>query len=174
MFRTDYDLYNLEKVDFLKEVKNKYIKIDIYWITIVLLAITQGILFSMFPLSLLAMFSLLLMQFLIILSISENKRTISKFSFVYQIRFNEKIGKNIIEINKQIKQGKMKQKESNSNNKKEKENNLFEEEIKDDEVQVYKVSSNNNINSNVIDMELSHTYIKENNKTLKKVKERRY
>ena len=128
----------------------------------------------MFPLSLLAMFSLLLMQFLIILSISENKRTISKFSFVYQIRFNEKIGKNIIEINKQIKQGKMKQKESNSNNKKEKENNLFEEEIKDDEVQVYKVSSNNNINSNVIDMELSHTYIKENNKTLKKVKERRY
>ena len=174
MYRTDYDLYNLEKVDFLKEVKKKYIKIDIYRIAIILLAITQGILFSMFPLSLLAMFSLLLMQFLIILSISENKRTISKFSFVYQIRFNEKMGKNILEINKQIKQEKMKQKESNSNNKKEKENNLFEEEIKDDEVQVYKVSSNNNFNNNIIDMELSHTYIKENNKTLKKVKERRY
>lgn len=171
MFRTDYDLYNLEKVDFLKEVKNKYIKIDIYWITIVLLAITQGIIFHFIPFAVLSLFSI---QASMILFIGNNKRTISKFSFVYQIKFYENIGKNIREINKQIKQEKMKQKEDNTNNKKEKENNLFEEEIKDDEVHVYKVSDNNNFNNNVIDMELSNTYVKEKDKTLKKVKERRY
>ena len=169
MHRTDYDLYNLEKVDFLKEVKKKYIKIDIYRIAISLLAIIQGIIFHFIPF---VIFSLFAIQASMILFIGNNKRTISKLSFVYQIKFYENIGKNIREINKQIKQEKMKQKESNSNNKKE--NNLFEEEIEDVEVQAYKVASNNNFNNNIIDMELSHTYIKENNKTLKKVKERRY
>ena len=45
-----------------------------------------------------------------------------------------------------------------------------EEDKNNEEIHVYKVS-----NDNVIDMELSNVYIpEENNKTLKKVKERRY
>ena len=47
MNRQDYNLYDLEKIDFLKEVKKKYIKIDIYRINILLLAITQRNVFSM-------------------------------------------------------------------------------------------------------------------------------
>lgn len=166
MNRQDDNLYDLEKVDFLKKVKKKYIKIDIYRITIVLLGIIQLNIFSVIPF---LVFNLAAIQAFIILFIRDNQNIISKFSFVYEIKFNENIGKNIREINKQIKQEKMKQKE---------ENNLFEEEIKDDEVQVYKVSSSNTFNNNIIDMELSHTYIKKDNKTLKKVKgkvkERRY
>ena len=172
MYMYDDNLYDLSKIDFLKEVKIKYIMKLIYKFIMVLLFITQGFLFTMLPLSIPIMIALLLIQLTIILSSHKNDMMLSRLFYVYLSNFNDNLGKNIREVNKQIKQEKMKQKENNTNNKKYEDTNKFVDGEENNEVHVYKVADNNNFNNNVIDMELSNTYVKE--KTLRKVKERRY
>lgn len=150
----------MNKIDYInKKIKIRNITLAVQWLDI----------FSSLSIIYINMFSSLSL-FLIWLTFQvlakayaySGIKKMTNISREFELKFGEELKRDVKDLKKQLQEELLKQKANEIHTNEEDKNN--------EEFHVYKVS-----NDNVIDMELSNVYIPEkNNKTLKKVKERRY